>query len=487
MRTVEKLDSYLGLPFPVGRKKSLAFTDIINRCTCKVKSWSKHLLSYGGKEVFIKTIIQAILTYAFSVFLAPKGDVLSYKRCDKPSFTWASIAKAVDALKDGFIWQVGDGNGIDLKREYWGLNGIFGESVCRSPLTDNERKVKDLWDQDNRRWKRERVKEIYGDYLGECICNLPIPPNDIKDTRTWIQNLHGIYTSKSAYSWLILKEGFINICPRCQSKDESLIHALKDCPKARGILVAGGLNNKLLEGDYTECIDWLEDVFKELDKKATADFLTLLWNSWNDRNNMVFKGKMDDAFLIWERAQALSKDFRIFNLTEPPVIPSTSMNRVWKAPPTGYIKVNVDAAVSDGCSGFGVVIRDNDGFVMGGCYKFRAEAMDVCWAELQALIEGLKLAKKLKATQLILESDNAMLVNKVNRRAQDIAILGQRTTQVCEAFKNFNSVQINWVHRLCNKVADFLSTLAITNKCDLYFDMDYPMEIHNFIIHDAIK
>ncbi|KAK5835784.1 hypothetical protein PVK06_011492 [Gossypium arboreum] len=250
-------------------------------------------------------------------------------------------------------------------------------------------------------------------------------------------------------------KGFINICPRCQNKDESLIHALKDCPKAQGIIVAGGLNNKLLEGDYTECIDWLEDVFRELDKKAAADFLTLLWNSWNDRNNMVFKGKMDDAFLIWERAQALSKDFRIFNLTEPPVIPSTPMNKVWKAPPTGYIKVNVDAAVSDGCSGFGVVVRDNDGFVMGGCYKFRAEAMDVCWAELQALTEGLKMAKKLKATQLILESDNAMLVNKVNRRAQDITILGQRTTQVCEDFKNFNSVQINWIHRLCNKVADF--------------------------------
>ncbi|KAL1173037.1 hypothetical protein V6Z11_A05G387200 [Gossypium hirsutum] len=357
----------------------------------------------------------------------PEGDVFSYKRCDKPSFTWASIAEAVDALKEGFIWQVGDGNGIDLRREHWRLNGIFGESVCRSPLTNNERKVKDLWDQDNRRWKRERVKEIYGDYLGECICNFPIPPNDIKDTWTWIQNPHGTYTSKSAYSWLILKEvgfgphhffwctiwklkmlpkikifnwrirhnilptfdniarihqGFINICPRFQSKDESLIHALKDCPKARGILVVGGLNNKLLEGDYTECIDWLEYVFRELDKKAAADFLTLLWNSWNDRNNMVFKGKMDDALLIWERAQALSNDFRIFNLTEPPVIPPTLMNRTWKAPPTGYIKVNVDAAVSDGCSGFGIVVRDNDGFVMRGCYKFRAEAMDVCWAEL---------------------------------------------------------------------------------------------------------
>ncbi|PPD88491.1 hypothetical protein GOBAR_DD14580 [Gossypium barbadense] len=73
MRTVDKLDSYLGLPLPVSRKRSGAFSNIINRCTCRVKSWSKHLLSYSGKEVFIKAIMQAIPTYAFSIFLAPKG------------------------------------------------------------------------------------------------------------------------------------------------------------------------------------------------------------------------------------------------------------------------------------------------------------------------------------------------------------------------------------------------------------------------------
>lgn len=133
---------------------------------------------------------------------------------------------------------------------------------------------------------------------------------------------------------------------------------MKDSPKAREILIAGVLNNKLLEGVYTDCIDWLEEVFQELDNKATTDFLTLLWNSWNDRNNMVFKGKTDAAVMIWERAQTLSKYFRIFNFTEPQIIPPTPMNMGWKTPPTGYIKVNMDAAILNRCSGFGVVARD---------------------------------------------------------------------------------------------------------------------------------
>ncbi|MBA0756366.1 hypothetical protein Gogos_019913 [Gossypium gossypioides] len=164
----------------------------------------------------------------------------------------------------------------------------MGESVCRSSFKDNERKVKDLWDHRNGRWKRERVKEIYGDFLRDCICNLTIPHNGVKDTRTWLQNPHGIY----AINWRIghnilptfdniarIRQGFNNTCPRCKNSEETLIHVMKDCPKAREILVAEGLNNSLLDRNYINCIDWLEDVFRELDNKAAADFLTLLWNS----------------------------------------------------------------------------------------------------------------------------------------------------------------------------------------------------------------
>ncbi|KAG4145469.1 hypothetical protein ERO13_D05G098650v2, partial [Gossypium hirsutum] len=99
-------------------------------------------------------------TLCFKVLSAkyfPEGDVFRYKKGDNPFFTWSSIAKAADELKDGFIWQVGDGETIDICRDHWGREGIKGESVCRSPFKDNERKVKDLWDHRDGRWNRERV------------------------------------------------------------------------------------------------------------------------------------------------------------------------------------------------------------------------------------------------------------------------------------------------------------------------------------------
>ncbi|KAA3482120.1 reverse transcriptase [Gossypium australe] len=68
MNVVDKLDGYLGLPIPVGKKKRNAFKSILDRTACRINSWSKRLLSYGSKEIFLKAVIQSIPTYAFSVF-----------------------------------------------------------------------------------------------------------------------------------------------------------------------------------------------------------------------------------------------------------------------------------------------------------------------------------------------------------------------------------------------------------------------------------
>ncbi|MBA0756573.1 hypothetical protein Gogos_022225 [Gossypium gossypioides] len=226
-------------------------------------------------------------------------------------------------------------------------------------------------------WNRDKVIELYGNLLGDQICNLPIMHNGVTDRRVWCHNPYGFYTSKSAYSWLSLKK------IGCKNREETLIHALKDCPVAHEILTFGGLNNRLIEGSYDRCIDWLEDVLRELDVKAAADFFTLLWNCWNNRNKLVFNGKDDEARVI-----------------------------------------NFDAAVLNGRVGFGVIARDSKGFVIGGSSGFKEKMMSADWAEMEAFDESLKMASILNISNVIFESDCANLVNKVNKREQDITIIG---------------------------------------------------------------
>ncbi|XP_040966212.1 uncharacterized protein [Gossypium hirsutum] len=73
LKVVANLDGYIGLPIPIGKKKSAAFQGIIDRVAKRINSWSKWLLSNGSKEIFVKSILQSIPTYAFSVFFAPEG------------------------------------------------------------------------------------------------------------------------------------------------------------------------------------------------------------------------------------------------------------------------------------------------------------------------------------------------------------------------------------------------------------------------------
>ncbi|KAK5845334.1 hypothetical protein PVK06_001506 [Gossypium arboreum] len=55
----------------VGRRKKHAFVAIKERCVKLLNNWSMRFLSAGGKEVFLKSILQAIPTYAMQCFKLP--------------------------------------------------------------------------------------------------------------------------------------------------------------------------------------------------------------------------------------------------------------------------------------------------------------------------------------------------------------------------------------------------------------------------------
>ncbi|KAK5818638.1 hypothetical protein PVK06_023581 [Gossypium arboreum] len=57
----------------VGRKRRQAFQHLKDRIKMKIDTWSTRLLLQGGKEVFIKAVLQAIPTYTMGCFLLPKS------------------------------------------------------------------------------------------------------------------------------------------------------------------------------------------------------------------------------------------------------------------------------------------------------------------------------------------------------------------------------------------------------------------------------
>ncbi|KAA3469162.1 reverse transcriptase [Gossypium australe] len=57
----------------VGKRKKESFQNLKDRFKQQIDNWSTRHLSQGGKEVFIKAILQSISAYTMDYFLIPKS------------------------------------------------------------------------------------------------------------------------------------------------------------------------------------------------------------------------------------------------------------------------------------------------------------------------------------------------------------------------------------------------------------------------------
>ncbi|CAL1404855.1 unnamed protein product [Linum trigynum] len=78
---------YLGVPTEWGNSKKETFYFLIQRMEKMGGAWKSLLLSHGGKEVLLKSVIQAIPTFIMCLFLLP-----------------VSLTKKMDSLLSNFFW-----------------------------------------------------------------------------------------------------------------------------------------------------------------------------------------------------------------------------------------------------------------------------------------------------------------------------------------------------------------------------------------------
>lgn len=61
-------DHYLGFPSHIGQKKRRIFYHLVDKVAKKIGGWKEKYFSTRGKEILIKTMAQAVPTYAMSLF-----------------------------------------------------------------------------------------------------------------------------------------------------------------------------------------------------------------------------------------------------------------------------------------------------------------------------------------------------------------------------------------------------------------------------------
>ncbi|KAK3223533.1 hypothetical protein Dsin_010558 [Dipteronia sinensis] len=158
-------DSYLGLPMMVGRNKRQLF-NVIKELVWKLfRGWKDSLFSFGGKEVLIKAVAQAVPVYSMSLFQLP-----------------VSLCNDLSSMASKFCW-------IPRPTTF--------KTITAAPATDI--RVADLFDVIRRGWDVDKLSSTLLPVDKDIVLSIPISWGGGCDSLSWHYDTTGVYTVQSGY------------------------------------------------------------------------------------------------------------------------------------------------------------------------------------------------------------------------------------------------------------------------------------------------
>jgi hypothetical protein len=273
----------------------------------------------------------------------PTGDFLNVSPTKGISYTWRSILKGRDLIKQGLIWRVGDGLSINIWEDPWVPRGI-----TRRPTTHRDRhqlleRVCDLICPVTGQWDQDLVRQTFNEDDAEQILTIPILEG-FDDFPAWHPDPKGVFSVRSAYKlrlklqdvaagetssstaanpttgasskwqmiWSLNTPRKISmflwrlghnslpvkmnlrrrgldldtLCPMCHRLDEDCGHIFLKCKFAKSVWREANL--ECVRQQLLQCTNALQtiDALLKLDENSRLLSITLLWKIWSARNSV---------------------------------------------------------------------------------------------------------------------------------------------------------------------------------------------------------
>ncbi|CAM8980230.1 unnamed protein product [Rhodiola kirilowii] len=469
---------YLGLPLTLNRKLSLNFSEMMDKFYNKTEGWKAKNLSSGGKEILIKSVLQALPQYSMNCLQLPE-DTIKKMHSAIRRYWWScsSSKRPIHWVKAQILCQDKEMGGLgfkDLKcinlaflaKQAWRIytqpnlliSKIYGAKYCHNsdmlycsvgyrPSFCWRSIVKGFeilrlgTEQDHNgqiRWTAnpsgqfelssayKLLMRIHGrvasqdvgcsDYSNQqkfwqYFWKMPVP------RKVKIFGWRGYHSALST-GISLQRRGMLNnvSCAKCGYKVESYAHVFLHCWIARAVWEQLGLTELCRLSEAASFADIIHYSWSHLNRRKTQLIMVTLWMLWFNRNKLKH-GESDLSLndLVY-KATKLSRSFA---QNEPKYLSSMRFSYIsdfeWKAPPTGFIKINCDASVRDSVGGgIGIIARDNKCKILAVRAIKRPDIHSSSVCEGIGLVESFILADKLKADKVIFESDCAEVVKWFN-------------------------------------------------------------------------
>ena len=209
--------------------------------------------------------------------------------------------------------------------------------------------------------------------------------------------------------------------------------------------------------------EFIDVVWTLNERKGVLDwelFAITAWMVWNNRNTFKHEVRCKDPKKIAMEAKEYAKEVAEESL--PPSRGTATGRSRWRPPQNGRYKVNVDGAVftSLESSRIGVVIRNEDGLIMGAMSKNLPLPLGALEVEAKALEGGIELARDLGLWEVEFESNAQVVVKAVTGAEPGPSSIMKVVEGIRMGLSSFKFWSLNHIGRKCDNAAHILARTA---------------------------
>lgn len=458
----------------------------------------------------------------------PSGQIIRAVPKDGMSYSWRSILKGVELLREGVIWRIGNGEKVNIWNHPWIPRGQGRKSATPQRRNGILHKVSDLINPVDGDWDEDLIKQMFNEKDAEEILQIPISEGN-EDWLAWHFDKRGLFSVKSAYrvaietdarrsihgiasasgttadhlpfEWekiwrlplpakilhflwrmarnsLPLRQKLIQRgvkadpwCPVCLRTDEDGGHTFFKCKPVKHIWRAAQMED--IRKNLSVCCspkDVLIRIF-ELDQRKSARASILMWLWWHERNKANKGEAIISTTEILESLEIHDREFDEF-CKRKCTKTTTTKDSWWKPLEENYLKINIDRAFTKETKkgGWGFIIRNSEGGVEAAGAGRLSRLSEAIQAETIALLYAAERASELGCRNVIFETDALVLKQAIDGDAYNNSVFGALFREAkFKLLYYFQSAFINLCPRSCNvaahKLASFSASLVEPDIC----------------------
>ncbi|CAN1795223.1 Putative ribonuclease H protein At1g65750 [Linum perenne] len=441
-----------------------------------------------------------------SKYLSQSPNGLVPRTTKRFSNLWKGIRLYWDTLSQGLQWSIRSGKQTSFWKERWLDSGIILENHVLDDHSPNRSAVVADFVSQSGEWDVARLRACLPENFVRQVVGLPVPSEDLgEDSPIWGLEMNGKFSVKSCYSmivelqnvdnqpniwkkvwnwpgpnrikhflWLVSHKriltnaerfqrhmGNSGLCPCCSNEEESILHTLRDCCRAKDVwnrLIPRRDQAAFFSSDFDE---WWRRSLEN--SNSCVMFGVAAWIIWKRRNELLFSGATHTVeaaishhqFWINLIRESLSDDRHICNLGAQPLI---EKRIAWDPPPDPWLTLNVDGSVlrQSNSAAAGGALRTVEGTVL---FAFAANlgSCTITRAELRSVVKGLNLAWNSGYRRVAVQVDSLCAVQLLSNPADSDHQHASIIAQFLELKQRDWTIDLQHIYREANFLADFLA------------------------------